>query len=275
MPILPGPDSPSPSFGQVQPWATVADVCAPCNDYDFDEYLLEQCIQFASEVLYNFTGRRWPGEQIDTIRPCGIKSRQTWGRDIYGADAGWCGCSSSRDCGCHHLSEIRLPGYPVVGVDYVKIDGEIIDSSQYRLDDHRWLVRLNDGDDVPASWPCCQRIDLPDSEPDTFTVSYTFGAGPDQGGVMAAAALACQLALACGGGSDADKKCRLPRRVTSIARQGVTIAVLDPLTLFKEGQTGLAEVDMWIASKIVGAKTRRATVMRIGQGRSVRRAGLY
>lgn len=263
MPILPGPDTGSPGTGAVQPWATVADVCAPCDDYDFDEVVLENALQFASEVLYNFTGKRWPGEQSDTIRPCGIRS----------SDGGWCGCNRPRSCGCQRLSEIKLPGHPVTGIDYVKIDGTIIDPSLYRLDDHRYLVWLGSDDEERQAWPCCQRIDLADTEEETFTVAYTWGTGPDQGGVMAAAALGCQLALAFCGASDAATKCRLPKRITSIARQGVTIAVLDPLTLFKEGQTGLAEVDMWIASKAMGAKTRRASVKRIGGGRAVRRTG--
>jgi hypothetical protein len=261
----------------VQPWTTGEDVGAPCNE-GVDPTLLTNCIQFASEVLYNFTGRRWPGEQTDTIRPCGIRTNIMWGRPFESLSStpnlGWCGCNRPRECGCHHLSEIRLPGYPVVGVDHVKIDGEEVDPSWYRLDDHRWLVWIGDDDSGRTAWPCCQRLDLADSEPDTFSVAYTFGTTPDQGGVMACASLACELALAFGGGLEGDKKCRLPRRVTTIARQGVTIAVLDPLTLFKEGQTGLAEVDMWIASKMVGAKTRRASVSRIGQGRRSRRTGV-
>lgn len=272
MPILPGPDTPTGGSGQVVPWATVADVCAPCNEYGFDETVLEDSLQAASEILFNMTGRRWPGEQSDVIRPCrgsGLIPRTLDGGDM------WCACNQPRSCGCSPLSEIRLPGSPVTSIDYVKIDGQIVDPARYRLDDHRWLVWLpdEDGDDDRRGWPCCQRMDRADSEDDTFTVAYTYGEGPDQGGVMAAAALGCQLALAfCGAPADA-AKCRLPKRVTSIARQGVTIAVLDPLTLFKEGQTGLPEVDMWIASKMLGPKNRRATVLRIGQGRSARRTG--
>lgn len=271
--------------GVCSPWATVDDIPsnAPCSEYGFDEILLEDCLEFASNVLYEFTGRRWPGECSDTIRPCGMRSTVGWGRYVLGQPvagtagglAGWCGCYRTRECGCHHLSEIKLPGYPVTAVTEVKIDGMIIDPARYRVDDQRWLVYLPDetGLDPRQAWPCCQRIDLDDTEDGTFSITYSFGTVPDRGGVMSAATLACQLALAFGGSADAATKCKLPKRITSIVRQGITIAVLDPFTLFKDGQTGLAEVDLWISSKLVGAKRRRATVYAIGSGRRVRRTG--
>lgn len=271
MPVLPGPDSPTPGQGYVQPWATVADVCAPCNDYGFDETVLENGLQMASEILYELTGKRWPGEVTDTIRPCGINTSVSWGLRYVpsiGLEAaerlltGWCGCFSTRNCGCSHVSEIKLPGYPVTGVNYVKIDGQILDPARYRIDDHRWLVYLPD--DGRNGWPCCQDMTAADTEPDTWSVSYTYGRLPDQGGVNAAASLGCQLALACTPG---DTTCRLPKRVTTITRQGVSTAILDPLTLFRDGQTGLPEVDLWIASKLIGASRRRATAHRIGSKR--------
>lgn len=277
MPVLPAPSpTPNPLAVSVQPWCTLEDICAPCNDYAFDDVLLEDAIEAASNVLYEFTGRRWPGENQDVVRPCGMRSTYLWGRHDFntGDLSGWCGCARPRECGCRRLSEIKLPGYPVVSVDEVKIDGLVIDPDRYRLDDHRWLVYLPDesGVDPRQGWPCCQRTDLADTEEDTFSVTYTFGQLPDRGGVMAAASLACQLALAfCPPSSSGASQCRLPKRVTSISRQGVTLAILDPLSLFKDGQTGLAEVDMWIGAKNYGAKKRAATARRVGQGRSVRR----
>lgn len=48
---------------------------------------------------------------------------------------------------------------------------------------------------------------------------------------------------ACGGG-----KCRLPRRVQTVSRQGVTYQMVDPTDIYRDGLTGLPEVDIWIAS---------------------------
>lgn len=250
------------SAGTCSPWAELGDVCSPCNTYEFDTTVLEQAMQAASDVLYNLTGRRWPGECQETLRPCGYGTSRSH----------WCGCNDSRSCGCARLSQIKLPGYPVTSVQLVKIDGTPVNSARYRLDDHRMLTYLSESDSAERrGWPCCQRLDRADSEDDTWSVTYTFGSAPPVGGVQAAATLACQLALACDPSTVND--CRLPKRVTSITRQGVTLAVLDPLTLFRDGLTGLADVDLWVQSVLRGDKTRRATVHVPGRGQTHRRVG--
>lgn len=48
---------------------------------------------------------------------------------------------------------------------------------------------------------------------------------------------------ACRGG-----KCRLPKRVQSISRQGVSMQMVDPVALFENMQTGISEVDLWITA---------------------------
>lgn len=263
------------SAGTCSPWAEMSDVCAPCNSYDFDPSVLEPALQVASDVLYNFTGRRWPGECSETLRPCGYGTpMHALHQDpVTGYIArGWCGCRDSRSCGCQRLSEVKLPGYPVTGITNVKIDGQIISSDRYRIDDRRWLVYLPESNTAERrGWPCCQRLDLPDSEQDTWSITYTYGIAPPLGGIRAAATLACQLALACD--ASTASQCLLPKRVTSITRQGVTLAILDPLTLFKDGLTGLADVDMWVQSILRGDKTRRATVHVPGRSQRHRRAG--
>lgn len=237
----------APNTGTCTPWADADDVCAPCNAEGFDADLLTEGLQVASDVLFDLTRRRWPGVCADEVRPCGVRTR------------GSCGCTSRATCGCRRLSQVRLPGYPVVGVSEVKIDGAILNAARYRVDNHRWLVYLPESDTAERQgWPCCQRLDLADTEDDTWVVSYTYGTAPPAGGVRAAALLGCQLAL--GWCPDTAAQCQLPKRVTSISRQGVTMAVLDPLTLFKDGMTGLASVDLWVASVNRGAGARPATV---------------
>lgn len=251
------------------PWATIADVCAPCDEYDFDPALLELGLQIASDHLYNATRQRWPGICTDTIRPCGLGSSTRWSNPSYRQSNahlfGWCGCHSARSCGCRGLSEIRLPRFPVVSVDEVKIDGAVVDPALYRPDG-RWLVWVGD---EPRSWPCCQRLDLEDTEEETYSISYTYGTDPPPGGVNAAAILGCQIALACQGAS----ACRLPKRVQTITRQGVTMTILDPLTLFADGLTGIPEVDMWVSGTLLGDRRRRARVRVPGQTPNVRRTG--
>lgn len=236
----------APNTSTCEPWATVADVGAPCNTYETDMAALEDALVIASDVLYNLTGRQWPGECETTVRPCGYRRPDS------------CGCLHSRTCNCARPRDLTLPG-PVVSVEAVKIDGVTLDPARYRVDDHKHLVYLPESDSAERQgWPCCQRLDLPDTEDDTWSVTYVFGGAPPPGGTSAAASLGCQLALAATGNS----ACKLPKRVTSLVRQGTTVAVLDPLTLFKDGMTGLADVDLWVTSVMLGAKRRRASVWR-------------
>jgi hypothetical protein len=245
MPIIEGPASAAGLGSTCDPWATIADVGSPCSAYDFDQVLLEETLQIASDVLYNFTGRQWPGQCQTTVRPCGYRQPDS------------CGCLSSTTCACSRLSELDLPG-SVVSIDQVKIDGVVVSSDRYRVDDYRHLVYLPEDGGDRDGWPCCQRLDLADTEDDTWSVTYTYGQDPPLGGLRSAASLGCQLALAFDPTTSAS--CRLPKRVTSLSRQGISMAILDPLTLFAEGLTGLTEVDMWVQSTIVGAKRRRASV---------------
>ena len=234
------------------PWATIADLGSPCDDYTIDTSLLEDSLQIASDVLFHLSGQRFPGECEATIRPCGYRTPES------------CGCLSSRSCACSAVSELHLPG-PVVSVDEVKIDGAVLDSARYRVDDYRMLVYLPESDSAERQgWPCCTRLDLADTEEDTWSITYTYGQNPPIGGIRAAAVLACELTL----GVPAGDREPMPAPETShqsITRQGVSMAILDPLTLFADGLTGLSEVDLWVSSVSVGAKRRRASVIVPGQ----------
>lgn len=254
------------------PWATSADACSPCDDYELDVDALDQWMQVASDVLFQFTRRRWAGVCYDVIRPSAQYREQVnvgaWWNGGRTSPYGWCSCNRSSDYGCASVPQIKLPGFPVIDDDSLEvlIDGVELDPGAYRVDDHRLLVRT-DGD----GWPCCQDMTKDATEEGTFQISYPYGAEPPIGGVTAAAALGCQLFLSCQPEELSGGRCRLPQRVTSITRQGTTIAILDPLSLFKEGLTGLPEVDLWVASVNRGDATRRATVIVPGRSRGYRR----
>lgn len=242
------------------PWASANDVCAPCDGYDaIDPIVLEDALMAASNVLFHATGRQFPGSCEDVVRPTGSwdgidlwRWRTYWPGWWGGGRIGWdginCGCSGHR-VGCTWLPEIDLGGgsIKITEVTQVLIDGAVVDPSTYRVDEYRWLVRTTPNPETPnEGWPCCQSMDLPTTQVGTFEVTYTYGTPPPRGGVQAAAALACQLALACTPG--AEGQCSLPERVTSITRQGVSMVVIDPFDFLEEGRTGLYVVDQWINS---------------------------
>lgn len=248
--------------GLLASWATTADLCSPCSPtLVVDEAAFEASIRKASEVLYNFTRQKWPGVGTDIFRPCSTTcSGGRWLGDRPDPLGGQ--LYDRAQCGCGWQDRIILPGFPVVSITEVLVDGAVMSPTSYRLDNDRELVTVRPTASAALPlFPVCQRMDLPTTQPNTWQVTYQYGIAPPPAGVSAAAALGCELALACQpDGSAEAKACRLPKRVQTVVRQNVTMAVLDPLTLFANGQTGLADVDLWVGSVLYGDKWRPAAV---------------
>lgn len=256
----------APCQGTCTPWATEADICSPCDDYQIDQAVLDDKLQVASDLLFELSARRFAGSCSDTVRPCGPRCETV---DLAGRRrSGGCGCGSAGRCGCTRLSQVTLGVYPVTEVTEVKVDGVVLDPARYRVDDYRWLVRLADADGSNPGWPTCQRMDLADTEDDTWSVTVTYGVEPPAAGVAAAAALGCQLALACQ--PETVGECRLPRGVTSIARQGVDVTLLSPATV-EEMKSALPEVALFLDAYNPGGVRRRAVLASPDVGRAVRR----
>lgn len=145
------------------------------------------------------------------------------------------GCGRASGCSCRPMHEIRLPG-PVAEVYQVSIDGALLDTSSYRVDNGNRLLRT-DGE----PWPSCQDMSLDVTEVGTMGVWYVPGIVPSAAGLWAAGVLVCEFTKACTGG-----KCRLPSTVTSVARQGVTMEL--KASLWVDGLTGIREVDAYIVA---------------------------
>jgi hypothetical protein len=216
-------------------------------------------VELASLLLYQLTGRQWPGPQADVVRPC-TPLRHVPASGAYAPVGGaaawatvgsWCGCASPQLCGCNTPGTVTLPGDPALSVERVTLDAVVLPPEAYRLMG-QLLVRV-DG----RAWPCCQDWRVPGDQPGAFEVAYTWGAEPDSSGQYVAGVLACELHKAQAG----DGACRLPKRVTTVSRQGVNIALLDPLAMFPEGQTGIPEVDLWLSAQRWGHTHRPATVL--------------
>lgn len=273
----------APCTGICSPWATVADVCEPCSDYTFPQNVLEDALTIASELLFNLTGRQWPGSCSDVVRPnarfrandnligfngAGSNQQGNW----WQLPMGFCTCQQSRGFfGCTRVSEITLGGAPVTEIIQVKQDGVVLQPSQYRVDDYRYLVRLPDADGSRPGWPCCQDPALDDTQPGTWSVTFAYGTPPPAGGVRAAARLGCEIAMACT--PELVGRCRLPARTTAVLRQGVNTTMVDPKDFIDNGRTGLPDVDLWIKSVNPAGLRRRAQAMSPDIDRRVRRAG--
>lgn len=244
-----------------EPWVTDDDLigdegCAGRLDA-VDPVLVSRGLAIAQEVLYRLSGERYPGLCSEVVRPCGQMAAGARLRFAsYGGSLGdwrwrrgWGRCGHTADaCGSSTLPRVALGRVPVVSVDAVWIDGDLIDPSSYAVEDGRYLVRIGD-----EGWPCCQRLDLDYlSDDHTFAVDFTYGRAPDDAAVGALMTYAPEVILAlCPGDTD----CRLPARVQTITRQGVTATVIDPLDFLDNDRTGIPVIDAWL--KAVNPKGRR------------------
>lgn len=244
----------SSDSGPCQAWISADDLVACAGEASSGSTLLAEAAVIATELLYEVSGRQWRGICAATVRPCTSRACgfQTlsrghivsgWQDDLFRWS--WDDSSPSRHCGCEPLSIVTLAGYPVRTIVAVKIDGELVDPSLYRLDDRRDLVRLADPDGTARRWPACQRLDLPAGAPGTFEVTYLYGADPPHAGVKAAEQLACELVRA---DPAVEGDCTLPAGTTQVTRQGLTIQ-RDPLaTYISGGHTGLVFIDAFVST---------------------------
>lgn len=256
-----------------QPWATHEDAVGACAEYGVDPDELDVAMVISSDILWNLTRRKWSGVCSDSIRPQAQWKRWDgppawWPSSMVNGGSGpwgYCSCNRSRETGCARIPELRLPRGPVVADSIsVMLNGEPF--TEFRLDDGRWLVRT-DG----SQWPCCQDLLLDDTEPNTFSIDYSFGKLPPRAGGRMAALYGCQIFMSTH--PDLSAQCKLPDRVTRVTRQGTTTSFVEPSTLVEKGMTGLTVVDQWVAAVNKGNDTRRASVMVPGRWRPSRRVG--
>lgn len=265
-PIVPGPPAASADTGPCSLWASVDDLAECCDAATAssdNEEALENHLIVASQILWELSGRRYSGACAKTVRPCqsncscwpfqrftvGDSSdlHYLWtGREWSWNAPGWRGSS----CGCGCTPRVLLSGYPVQTIQQVKINGDVVSPTTYRLDEKRYLTRRDGG-----FWPSCQNLALDDTEDGTWSITYIFGEGPPVAGALAATRLACELLSACTDGAE----CKLPSQAVRVVRQGITIDTLQPLArMLLDGSTGLVEIDSFIAAYGQGPKRRPA-----------------
>lgn len=197
-------------------------------------------------VLWGLSGRQF-GVCPVLARPCPSPCGSSYAMTVYGQPffAVWDGGNwRNITCGCgtkcswvspsviHLASRVALPVQEVVEV---VIAGEVLDESEYRLEGDL-LYR------VGGDWPS-QDLTKPLDEPGTWSVTYTRGIPPPLGTAKLVGLLAAEFLAACRGG-----KCRLPRRVKSVTRQGVSYDMIDPTDIYASGKTGIPEVDLWLSA---------------------------
>ena len=89
-----------------------------------------------------------------------------------------------------------------------------------------------------------------------YTVVYTYGSQPPMAVRRAITVLGEAIDEVMNGCTD----CRLPDRIVSINRQGVSWTLIDPQEFLEMGRTGIIEVDMVLSAYNRGAARSRARV---------------
>lgn len=215
----------------------------PCGPYVTPEALLACCstaveagytvtspqvldaIADASLLLYYWTGRTY-GTCEATVRPC---------RGCVG---------ECRDC-CCDPGGIELGLWPITNLTEVWYDGEAQPIENFHIDNFRTLVRSVDNDEP---WPRCSNLWAAKGSPEdnetngyVFEVSFEYGIPVPGMLERAARVLACELLNdACIG------NCRLPEKVTTVSRRGLTMEVASSSELLSNNLTGLYQVDLAI-----------------------------
>lgn len=227
-------------IGPCTAWCSTQDVTACFPDVS-TSVCLTSAVMMASEVLYELSGRTFDGWCQSTIRPC--QNTGCWGGGwgtqilsrghIVWNGRGW--MQDDEPCSCGGwLQKIKLPGI-AQAIVRVTINGVILASTAYRLDPDNTLIRTDGG-----GWPICQNMNAAGTAEGAFEVVYAHGYAPNEIARRAAAQLAREFALACGG-----LDCALPSGVVEIVRQG--IKVTRAASLF-EGAMGLSMVDAFLAA---------------------------
>ncbi len=279
------------TYGPCQPWIDGAAVAEydPNLGVGSDTHLLDGVADAASQLLFELSGRQYPGSCERVVRPC-RQACSCWGETSAGlapwfwstmpwtsggaAGLGWGWYNDCGDtCGCGTASYIRLAGVPVTSVTEILIGGEVVDPSTYRLDGQN-IIRLADlstDPPTPEWWPVCQDLSLPPTEPGTYQVTYEWGIAPSLLGQMAAAQLAAELWKA----SPANQgECRLPQRVTRVVRQGITFdKIVSTADLLRSGMTGLQLVDSFLSMVNPQKARMRSAVFSPDQGYFPRETG--
>lgn len=243
----------------VNPW---------CQESDLPPKRLEKVqdvdkawmIAAATDLLFVLSGRQYrTGRSV--VRPTQISSgyanqnylypysSMSGYGDSWGFAAGWAWTAVGMGWwqNGQDASEVVLQG-PVTKINGVMLNGQNLggwppNNPNFTLYDRRRLVlNINANLSGANAWPWNQQIQLPLSESGTFGIDYEWGRPPPEAGRLACVELAVQLALSLSG----DNSARLPSRVLSVATQGITVAVGDPLTYIRDDLTGLPICDLFL-----------------------------
>lgn len=208
---------------------TAWDVEWPNGACDGDPTLRESARAAAERWLWAATGRVFStcvttAERVAVQRACGCGLPRPF---LYNGSYVNVSCDPCGEDCC----SLRLPRRPVVSVQEIRVDGEALDGDAWWLDGD--TVRLLSG-----CWPLTQTC-----QPSPVEADWTHGLVPPPDAALALGELASELFAGWTGAA-----CRLPSRLVSMTRQGLTMDFADPTTYLGTNQFGLPITDAFVRS---------------------------
>lgn len=210
----------------VAPWISVEDTAFPQSPY------AEIAVDYATFVLYKLTGEKYPG--VSTVTESYANEFRGSGHDDpVSTEALGNIRRISVPTSLQYPQRLYLRGTPVHSISQVKYGDTVLDPTRYALFNKRFL-KLVGG----STWNySCGHGGI--------TVDYSYGMMPPKAGVLAATTLANELLILMGEGSSSNQ-CRIPERVRSISREGISFDMIDPQEFMDDGRTGIWEIDLFI-----------------------------
>lgn len=246
-------DTPKPAIYPPQPrqergcsglWASVADMGQSATSPNALDAL-----QSASYLLWVLSGRKYSGictatETYTCGDPCSGSGNCMW--QVLELPSGslrsWC---SMDQCVSQRLLFLRnRPARELLSI--VDRHGNELDLSWFSIWDRAAVG--------PVDLTGCGGLGCWD--PCGATVTYTWGTPPPPPGRMAVLELADQFVKAV----ECPSECKLPERITSVSRQGVSFQVFDPQDFIDNGRTGLYSVDVFLKTVNPDKAQKRARV---------------
>lgn len=231
----------------VSPWITADMLAYPESPY------ADLAIDYASYILYRLTGEKYPGVMstvegyVYETNPGTTETTALQNRDrVIGVPAS-----------INHPQRLYLRGTPVHQINDVWVDGELIDPSEYALFNKRFL-KMRSG--MPWGYGC---------KNGGVTVDYTYGMLPPKAGILACITLANEVLILLGEGSDG--VCRIPERVRSVSREGISFDMIDPQEFLDDGRTGIWEIDMFIRTANPARAKKQPRIVSPNDARRYRR----
>jgi len=225
----------------VAPWATLEQLpedAPTAHDPDYQELLWE-----ASEILYRLSGSQYRGEAKRLIALDSYRAQRCWSQTEQMIAASW----PSMPLGVRYPGHtpnwetVQLPDSPILAVEEVRIGDEVLDTTGWWAQLPAGLLHRVGG----TSWP-----------EHGLQVRYRYGIPPPAGGVRSAILLTVELGKAWA----RDSSCRLPKRIQTITREGVSVGFFDKFEGLDAGRTGIFDIDLWINSVNPSRLRRRPRV---------------